>query len=54
MGKSSRRHRSRHSSPRRIGVKDTFGRSGTFDDLIKAYGMDAESVADTIEAALKK
>jgi transketolase len=38
----------------RIGVKDTFGRSGTFDDLIKAYGMDAESVANTIEATLKK
>ena len=38
----------------RIGVKDTFGRSGTFEDLIVAYGMDAESLADTIEATLKK
>jgi transketolase len=38
----------------RIGVKDTFGRSGTFEDLIKVYGMDAESVADTIEATLEK
>ena len=38
----------------RIGVKDTFGRSGTFEELIVAYGMDAESVANTIEAALKK
>jgi transketolase len=38
----------------RIGVKDTFGRSGTFEDLIKVYGIDAESVANTIEATLKK
>jgi len=37
----------------RIGVKDTFGRSGTFDDLIKAYGMDAESVANTIESNIR-
>ena len=37
----------------RIGVKDTFGRSGTFEDLIVAYGMDAESVADTIEKNIR-
>ena len=34
----------------RIGVKDTFGQSGTPDELLKCYGLDAESIAKrTIE-----
>ncbi len=38
----------------RIGVKDTFGRSGTFEALMTAYGLDAANVAETIRKNLKK
>ena len=37
----------------RIGVKDTFGRSGTFDALLEYYGMSAACMAKTIAQALK-
>ena len=37
----------------RIGVKDTFGRSGTFDALLEHYGMSAACMAKTIARALK-
>lgn len=37
----------------RIGVKDTFGRSGTFDTLLDHYGMSAAHMAETIEAELR-
>lgn len=32
----------------RIGIKDVFGQSGTSKDLLKHYGLDAESIADRI------
>ena len=37
----------------RIGVKDTFGRSGTFDALLEYYGMSAACMAKTIAQTLK-
>ena len=37
----------------RIGVKDTFGRSGTFDMLLEQYGMSAACMAKTIAQMLK-
>jgi transketolase len=37
----------------RIGVKDTFGRSGTFDSLLEHYGMSAACMAETIKQALR-
>lgn len=37
----------------RIGVKDTFGRSGTFKALLEHYGMSAACMANTIEAVLR-
>ncbi len=37
----------------RIGVKDTFGRSGTQDALLEYYGMSAACMADTIEKQLR-
>lgn len=37
----------------RIGVKDAFGRSGTFDALLEQYGMSAACMAKTIAQALK-
>ena len=36
----------------RIGVKDTFGQSGTADELMKVYGLDADSVAASVKAYL--
>ena len=36
----------------RIGVKDTFGQSGTADELMKFYGLDADSVAASVKAYL--
>ena len=36
----------------RFGVQDTFGRSGTFDALIEAYGMSPACMAKTIEQKL--
>ena len=32
----------------RIGVNDVFGQSGTPDELLKFYGLDAESIAKRI------
>ena len=37
----------------RIGVEDTFGRSGPADAVLAAYGLDAASIADRIEKELK-
>ena len=36
----------------RIGVKDTFGQSGTADELMKFYGLDADGVAASVKAYL--
>mgnify|MGYP003308228736 CR=1 FL=1 len=33
----------------RIGVNDKFGKSGKSDDVIKMYGLDAESIASKIK-----
>ena len=32
----------------RIGIKDTFGQSGKPDELLKEYGLDAESIANKV------
>lgn len=32
----------------RIGIKDTFGKSGKADELMKYYGLDAKAIADAI------
>ena len=32
----------------RIGINDTFGQSGTPNELLKHYGLDAESIANKI------
>lgn len=37
---------------RRIGVEDRFGTSGEPDELLAAFGLDAPSIADTVEAFL--
>lgn len=36
----------------RIGINDSFGKSGTSDDLIKLYKLDAESIANQIKIQL--
>lgn len=36
----------------RIGMNDIFGQSGTPDELLKYYGLDAESIADRIQEKL--
>jgi transketolase len=33
---------------RRIGVQDRFGSSGATDELLRAYGLDAQSIADAV------
>jgi len=33
----------------RVGVRDQFGQSGTQDELLKHYGLDAESVAHLVQ-----
>ncbi len=35
----------------RLGVNDAFGQSGTMDELLAHYGMDADTVVHTIKAA---
>jgi len=37
---------------KRIGVKDTFGRSGKPDDLMKLYGLTAEEIVKTVKTSL--
>ena len=37
----------------RIGVEDQFGRSGPANAVLAAYGLDAASIADRVEKALK-
>ena len=37
---------------KRIGVKDTFGRSGPAGELVKYFGLDAESIAAAAKAAV--
>jgi transketolase len=32
----------------RLGIKDTFGESGAAEELLKKYGLDAESITDTV------
>jgi transketolase len=42
-----------HPTPlKRLGVQDTFGQSGDPDELFKVYGIDADSIADTLQAWL--
>ncbi|MCL2023245.1 MAG: transketolase family protein [Oscillospiraceae bacterium] len=36
----------------RVGVKDTFGRSGPAVEMLKRYGLDAKSIAAAVRAAL--
>ncbi len=38
----------------KVGVKDTFGESGTPDELLHAYGLTAEHIITAIHMALKK
>jgi transketolase len=38
---------------KRIGVNDTFGESGTPDELFKKYGLDLDSILATTKRALK-
>jgi transketolase len=41
----------RHPVPvRRLGVQDVFGESGSPEDLIKKFGLDAESIAESTRA----
>jgi transketolase len=37
---------------RRIGVRDTFGRSGKPDELMKHYGLTPEGIMETVKASL--
>jgi len=37
-----------HSRLVRIGIKDTFGESGTADELLRKYGLDAEGIAERV------
>lgn len=37
-----------------IGVKDTFGQSGTQEELIKHYGMDREAIGDAVVKVLNR
>ncbi|MCX8034581.1 MAG: transketolase family protein, partial [Thermodesulfovibrio sp.] len=39
---------------KRIGVKDTFGCSGPWKELIKLYGLTAENIVNTVKESLKK
>ncbi|HCK89299.1 MAG TPA: transketolase [Erysipelotrichaceae bacterium] len=39
---------------RRIGIRDTFGRSGTAAELLKAYGLTAEDIADAVRKQYSK
>jgi transketolase len=36
-----------------IGINDTFGDTGPYDALLKAYGLDAESIADKVKKFTK-
>ena len=36
----------------RVGVKDTFGRSGPAKDLIPYFGLDATAIADAAKRAI--
>jgi len=38
---------------KRIGIHDTFGCSGTSDELLKFHGLTAEDIVKTVKAALK-
>jgi transketolase len=37
----------------RVGVKDTFGESGKPDELLKAYGLTAEDIADAVKRVIE-
>jgi transketolase len=37
---------------KRIGVRDTFGRSGKPDELMKLYGLTAEKIVATVKTSL--
>jgi transketolase len=39
---------------KRIGTQDTFGCSGTPDELLKLHGLTAENIVETIKASLSK
>ncbi|WHH60818.1 transketolase C-terminal domain-containing protein [Petroclostridium sp. X23] len=38
---------------RRVGVKDKFGMSGSFDEMVKIYGLDAETIFSAVKDAIK-
>ena len=38
---------------KRVGVKDTFGRSGPAKELLKLFKLDAESIANEVKEAIK-
>ncbi len=37
-----------------VAVKDTFGESGTPDDLLKKYGLDAPDIVKAVQAVMKR
>jgi transketolase len=43
-----------HFSYLPIGVQDTFGDTGAYDELLAAYGLSAEAVADAVKQTAKK
>ena len=38
----------------RVGIKDTFSESGSNQELLKKYGMDAEYIAGAVKKVIKK
>ena len=38
----------------RVGIKDTFGESGSNEELLKKYKMNAEYIADAVKKVIKK
>lgn len=38
----------------RVGIRDTFGESGSNRDLLKKYNMDSEYIAETVKKCLKR
>ena len=38
---------------KKIGVKDTFGESGSPDDLMKKYGLTVENIKETVKKIIK-
>ncbi|MDR0883820.1 MAG: transketolase family protein [Oscillospiraceae bacterium] len=38
----------------RVGVRDTFGRSGPALEMLRRYGLDAKTIAETVRAAVRR